>query len=130
MKLIGSGVDIVDIRRIQKIYTKYTQSFAKKILHEVELVEFNRQRNKPQYLSNRFAVKEAIAKAFGTGMRGEMLWKNIYITHDKLGKPIANFENNLANQIGANELEVSISISHEKNYTIAHAIAFNKKIDK
>ncbi len=127
MRLIGSGVDIVDSRRIQKIYTKYTQSFANKILHDVELAEFHGQRNKPQYLSNRFAVKEAIAKAFGTGMRGEMLWKNIYITHDKLGKPIANFEKKLADQIRANELEVSISISQEKNYTIAHAIAFNKR---
>lgn len=127
MELIGSGIDIVDTRRIQKIYTKYSQTFAKRILHKVELTEFHQQRNKSQYLSNRFAVKEAIAKAFGTGMRGEMSWKNIYITHNTLGKPIANFEKDLADQIGANNLEVTISISHEKNYTIAHAIAFSKK---
>jgi len=98
----------------------------KKILHQVELTEFQQQKNKSQYLSNRFAIKEAISKAFGTGMRGKMLWKNIYITHNSLGKPIANFENTLANQIGGDELEISISISHEKHYTIAHAIAFSK----
>lgn len=126
MELIGSGIDIVDTKRIQKIYTKYSRSFANRILHEVELDEFHGQRNKSQYLSNRFAVKEAIAKAFGTGMRGDMSWRNIYITHDVLGKPIANFEKNLADRIGASKLELSISISHEKNYTIACAIAFKK----
>ena len=127
MHFIGSGVDIVDTRRIQRIYTKYSDSFAQKILHNAELDEFYRQRDKPQYLANRFAAKEAIAKAFGTGMRGEMSWRNIYITHDELGKPIANFSEKLANQISANELHVSISISHEKVYTIAHAIAFNNR---
>lgn len=127
MELIGSGVDIVDTRRIQKIYTKYSLSFAHKILHDTELAEFHGQRNKSQYLSNRFAAKEAIAKAFGTGMRGEMSWKNIYITHNKLGKPIANFEKILADHMQTNKLNISISISHEKNYTIAYAIAFSKK---
>ena len=46
MELIGSGVDIVDTRRIQKIYTKYSLSFAHKILHDTELAEFHGQRNK------------------------------------------------------------------------------------
>ncbi len=127
MELIGTGVDIVDTRRIQKAYAKYSQSFVKKILHKAELVEFHQQQDKLQYLSNRFAVKEAIAKAFGTGIRGAMSWKNIYITHNELGKPIPNFEKALADHIGISELEVSISISHEKNYTVAYAIALSKR---
>ncbi len=126
MGLIGSGIDILDTRRVRRVYIKYPQSFANKVLNRVELMEFHRQRNKLQYLSHRFAVKEAIAKAFGTGMRGQMLWKNIYITHDELGKPVANFEKVLADQIGTNGIEISISVSHEKNYTIAQAIVFSK----
>lgn len=126
MGLIGSGIDILDTRRVRRIYIKYPQSFANKILHRVELMEFHQQRNKLQYLSHRFAVKEAVAKAFGTGMRRQMLWKNIYITHDELGKPVANFEKALADQIGTNSVEISVSVSHEKNYTIAQAIAFSK----
>lgn len=126
MGLIGSGIDIVDTRRVQRIYVKYPQSFVNRILHRVELAEFHQQQNKPQYLSHRFAVKEAIAKSFGTGMRGKMSWRNIYITHDKAGRPIANFEKVLADQIGLDNVEVSVSVSHEKNYTVAQAVAFSR----
>ena len=126
MGIIGSGIDIVDIRRVQRAYTKYPRSFANKILHKIELAEFNRQRNKPQYLSSRFAAKEAISKSFGTGIRGKISWKNIYITHDKFGKPIANFEKAVAAEIDVDNVEVSVSVSHEKNYTVAQAIAFSK----
>ena len=128
MQLIGTGVDIVDSRRIRRIYTQYSQSFAQRILHTTELAEFPGKHDKTQYLASRFSVKEAVAKAFGLGMRGQMSWKNIYVTHDFFGKPVANFEKSLQDQIGIDELEVSISISHEKHYTIAYAIAFDKSL--
>ena len=126
MSVIGSGIDIVDIRRVQRIYTKHPRSFANRILHKVELAEFDQQRNKLQYLSSRFAVKEAISKSLGVGMRGKVSWKNIYITHDKFGKPVTNFEKAIAGEIDIDNVEVSVSISHEKNYTVAQAIAFSK----
>ena len=118
----------MDSRRIQRIYTRYSQNFAKRILHRIELAEFPGKRDKVQYLASRFSVKEAVAKAFGLGMRGEMSWRNIYITHDPLGKPVANLEPSLLEQIGVDGLEVSVSISHEKYYTIAYAIAFGKSV--
>lgn len=126
MSVIGSGIDIVDIRRVQKIYTKYPRSFANRILHKVELVEFDQRRDKLQYLSSRFAVKEAISKSLGVGMRGKVSWKNIYITHDKFGRPVTNFEKAIAGEIDVDNVEVFVSISHEKNYTVAQAIAFSK----
>ena len=128
MNLIGTGVDIVDNRRIHRIYTRYSQAFAKRILHAAELAEFPEKRDKTRYLASRFSVKEAIAKAFGLGMRGEMSWRNIRISHDPVGKPVAAFERSLLDQIGVDELEVSVSISHEKYYTIAYAIAFGKNV--
>ena len=126
MELIGTGVDIVDNRRIQRIYDRYPEAFAKRILHASELEKFPSNQNKSLYLASRFSVKEAISKAFGLGMRGQMSWRNICITHDALGKPGADFEKSLRDFIGMDALQVSVSISHEQHYTIAHAIAFGK----
>ena len=128
MQLIGAGVDIVDNRRIRRIYTRYSQAFSSKILHAAELAEFSEKRDKIRYLASRFSVKEAIAKAFGTGIRGQMSWGNICIMSDSLGRPAASFESPLLVQIGMDELEVAVSISHEKYYTIAYAIAFGKRV--
>jgi len=128
MELIGSGVDIVDNRRIQRIYGRYPEAFARRILHARELEEFSAEVNKPQYLASRFSVKEAISKAFGLGIRSPMSWRNICITHDALGKPEAHFEEVLRSHLGMEALQVSVSISHEQDYTVAHAIAFGTRL--
>lgn len=125
MELIGSGVDIVDNRRIRRIHGRYPEAFARRILHARELEEFADETNKPQYLASRFSVKEAIAKAFGLGIRAPMTWRNICISHDALGKPEAHFEEVLRDHLGVDALQVSVSISHEQHYTVAHAIAFD-----
>ena len=126
MELIGTGVDIVDNRRIRRIHGRYPEAFAKRILHANELEEFSADPDKVLYLASRFSVKEAISKAFGLGMRGKMSWKNICITHDSLGKPVPDFEESLRSYLGVDALQVSVSISHEQHYTIAYAIAFGK----
>lgn len=128
MQLIGAGVDIVDNRRIHRIYSRYSRAFSSRILHVDELAEFSEKRDKTRYLASRFSVKEAIAKAFGTGLRGQISWGNICVTSDSLGRPVARFETPLLAQVGMDELEVAVSISHEKHYTIAYAIAFGKHV--
>ena len=91
MDIFGIGIDIVDLERVNKIYLKYGDKFAEKILNEKELVKFNQSRNKTSFLGKRFAAKEAIGKALGTGILNGNLLKNIFIDNDKYGKPIAKF---------------------------------------
>ena len=62
MKIIGTGIDIVEIARIAKSYEKFEANFAAKILHDEELSEFEGSKNKAAFLAKRFAVKEAFAK--------------------------------------------------------------------
>ena len=65
MDIFGIGIDIVDLRkRVNKIYLKYGDKFAEKILNEKELVKFNQSRNKTSFLGKRFAVKGS-RKSFG-----------------------------------------------------------------
>ena len=128
MKLIGTGIDIVEIARIKKTYSRYENGFAEKILHDHELKELKSAKDQLAFLAKRFAVKEAFVKALGTGIRGEVKWRNMYVSHDDNGKPILEFTPEFATEIHANRLDVHISISDEKHYAIAQAIILEKEI--
>lgn len=126
MKIIGTGVDIVEIARIAKTYERYEEDFASKILHEDELQELEAAKNKIAFLSKRFAVKEAFVKALGTGIRDHVNWCKMYVQHDEKGKPMMAFTAEFAKQIKAEKLDVHISISDEKNYVVAQALITEK----
>ena len=125
MNIFGIGTDIVDLERINKIYSKYGDKFAKKILNENELVNFNRSKNKSSFLGKRFAAKEAIGKALGIGILNGNLLKNIFIDHDKFGKPIVKLNNKKEFKFYLNKT-IYISIADEKKFAIANALILSK----
>ena len=127
MKFIGTGIDIVEIARIEKTYNRYEQNFASKILHDQELEELENSTDHIAFIAKRFAVKEAFVKALGTGIRGEVNWRSMYVLHDKKGKPTLAFTPEFAKEIHAHTLDVHISISDEKNYAVAQAIIVEKE---
>lgn len=122
MKIIGTGIDIVEISRIEKSYERYKDNFASKILYDNELNEFKSASNKTAFLAKRFAVKEAFVKALGTGIRDNVNWRKMYVKHDDKGKPSLAFTKEFAQEIEADTLEVHISISDEKEYVVAQAL--------
>jgi holo-[acyl-carrier protein] synthase len=89
---------------------------ANKICTEFELVEFKSSKLKYQYLAKIWAGKEAISKAFGTGFRGDVTWKQIQIQSTSLGRPSVWFKERLAGPV------CHLSFSHEKDYLIASSI--------
>lgn len=128
MKIVGTGIDIVEIARIAKSYEKFEANFALKILHNEELSEFEDSKNKAAFLAKRFAVKEAFAKAMGTGIRDNVHWHAMYVQHDEKGKPSLMFTAEFAQEIQAEKLDVHISISDEKKYVVAQALIFEQSI--
>lgn len=122
MKIVGTGIDIVEISRIAKSYERYKDNFSSKILHDEELNEINAVSNKISFLAKRFAVKEAFVKALGTGIRDNVHWRQMYVQHDAKGKPLLYFTEEFANDIQAEKLDIHISISDEKNYVVAQAL--------
>ncbi len=127
MKVLGTGIDIVETERIQHTFNRYEKKFAEKILHEVELNELEQTSDPIKFLAKRFAVKEAFVKALGTGISNQVNWHCMYIVHDGLGRPSVAFTESFAREIHADNLDIHVSISDEKNYAIAHAIIFQKE---
>ncbi|MCP4408720.1 MAG: holo-ACP synthase [Gammaproteobacteria bacterium] len=122
MRIIGTGVDIVSIKRIAKIHTRYPETFNRRILSEPEHREFISKRDQAAFLAKHFAAKEAVAKALGTGMGRGLCFTDIVIDHDPLGRPLVRFASDQVMDYDAKDLEVHISISDEQEYAVASVI--------
>ena len=83
----GIGIDLVTISRIQKVYERFGERFEKRILHPIEQVQLAKHSKPIHFLAKRWAVKEATLKALGTGERSGILFKDVYVQHDAMGKP-------------------------------------------
>lgn len=113
------GVDIIEISRIQEAIERWGERFLRRTYTELEL---RRCRKKPGLLAARFAGKEAVMKALGTGARG-ISWKEIEIVAERSGKPLVHLYGKArarADSLGLNEL--AISLSDSKEYAIAFVV--------
>lgn len=126
MTPVGSGIDIVDIQRIDKIYTRHGQHFAKKLLHENELIELQTTNNPAAFIAKRFAVKEATAKALGVGIGHMIAFTDIYVDHDALGKPLLMFTKDCTQKLNLQDKQSLLTISDEKSYAVAHVLLFTQ----
>lgn len=94
--IIGLGSDIVEIKEIKNIYAQYGEKFLSKNFTEAEIAQLNKrykpdnEQSRISYLAKRFAAKEAMAKALGTGIGAGAAFKDIETLNDKDGKPCIN----------------------------------------
>lgn len=110
--IYGIGTDIVPYARIVAIHKSYGERFAQKILSHQELSEYHSNRDPARLLMKRFAAKEALAKAMGSGLRHPVALQKISVIHDELGKPVFKFDDELAvyiKHLGATHHHLSIS---------------------
>ena len=114
----GIGTDIADIRR----FTPAKLQLAERICTESELSEYQQSEHKHNYLAKKWASKEAISKALGTGITGITTWKNMEIQHDNLGKPVVVFYNELKTLTDNQKLRCHISISDNGDYVVAYTV--------
>ena len=124
MKTIGIGVDIVSNKRIKASIKN--KNFLIRIYGKSEIINLKKVHNKTNYLSKRFAAKEALAKAIGTGFRDGLNFKDIEILNNKLGKPYYVLGSKLKALIikkkKIKNFNLFLSISDEKDYSVAFAI--------
>lgn len=127
--IFGVGIDIVEIRRIKKAIES-NEKFLEKIFTVAELDYLKSRNLRPEYVAGRFAAKEAVAKALGTGFRG-FDFKDIEIDRTTLGKPIVSLKGKaklIAKKEG--QYNIHLSISHGEESAIAYAILEVEKDNK
>ena len=131
MQILGTGIDIVDNSRIEECLKN--DQFIKRIYSTTEIISSKKIENKTSYFAKRFAAKEAFAKSIGIGFRDNLNFKDISVTNNDLGKPsfiISNkIEEIIKKQFKTSSFNFFLSISDEKNYSIAFVI-LQKKNDK
>ena len=87
MKIFGIGTDIVNIKRMNKTLKSKNNNFKKRIFSKNEIIYCDKKKHSSSFYAKRFAAKEALSKALGTGIRKGINFKDIEISNDNFGKP-------------------------------------------
>ncbi len=124
--MIRVGTDIVQISRIEAVLDRQGQRFVERILTPVEQCEFAASSQAHRLLAKRFAAKEAIAKALGTGIGRGVSWQDIQIEHDDNGGPLAVLSGG-AHQVAESHdcSAIALSLADEIDYVVAFAVISN-----
>ncbi|RUA16461.1 MAG: holo-[acyl-carrier-protein] synthase [Clostridia bacterium] len=118
--MLRTGVDIIEIARIERLLARYGDAFLRRVYTQAEIQRYGQR---PQSLAARWAAKEAVAKALGTGI-GPVSWTEIEVLEDALRAPVLHLNGEaaaLAARLGLSEW--AISLSHTGDLAIAFVVA-------
>jgi len=120
----GIGTDLVALARMDGLLARHGERLARRLLTAQELVEYAASETPARFLAKRFAAKEALAKALGTGLRAPVTLGNIGVGHDGLGRPAYLPSPALADWLRARGItRLHLSIADEHDHALAFAIA-------
>ncbi|MDR2001072.1 MAG: holo-ACP synthase [Zoogloeaceae bacterium] len=120
--IFGIGTDIVAIARMAQLWERHGERALERILAPEEYDECRAAAEPARFLAKRFAAKEALAKALGTGIRAPVTFNAISIAHNELGKPYFKFAPELTNYLRVRSLTSHLSISDEHDCALAFAV--------
>jgi len=126
MSIFGIGIDVVEVSRIRSSMDKFGDAFAKRIFTRAEREYCESQKRPEVHYAGRFAAKEAVAKALGTGIGKDLAWLDMEIVRRESGEPAlvlsgAGREFARTHSIG----EIKISLTHARHYAAANAVALH-----
>lgn len=122
--MFGIGIDVVEVERIASSMDEFGDRFASRIFTDSERAYCAAQRRPEIHYAARFAAKEAIAKAFGTGIGKELGWLDMEIIRKESGEPALVLTGAGKAFAEANRIsEVKISLTHAHHYAAANAVA-------
>ena len=90
--VLGLGCDLCEVERVRGVWTRQGERFLEFTFTEAERAYCLKMRDPAPFLAARFAAKEAVAKAFGTGIGAELGWKSIEVAHDERGAPVVKLD--------------------------------------
>ena len=124
--IIGLGLDIAEIDRIQAAIARHGEPILERLYTRREVAYCERHKNKFERYAARFAAKEAAMKALGTGWRQGVRWRDIEVANAPGGKPaleLAGVARELADRLGVKT--ISLSITHSGNLALAQVVFEN-----
>ena len=116
--IIGNGVDIIEVKRIRDAISRHGDNFLARIFSEKELINLREHNSFYQHVAGRFAVKEAVFKAFGDLRLG---FRDVEVFNDETGRPVCSLL-----KYNPKKYNIHVSISHIKNYAVASALITEK----
>ncbi len=121
--VLGIGVDIIEVARIQASHERFGERFLNRILHPNEISYCLSYKLPAPFLAARFAAKEAISKAFGTGIGAQLGWRDMEIGRKPSGEPFVILHDGGEKLLAARGgQKLLISLSHTQNYATAVAL--------
>jgi holo-[acyl-carrier protein] synthase len=121
--ILGTGIDIIEVARIRSSLEKFGERFGQRVLLPDEIAYCLSHKDSAPFVAARFAAKEAISKAFGTGIGAQLGWQDMEICKKESGEPFVVLHGKgreLFETRGAKWLLVSLS--HTENYAVATAV--------
>ena len=122
--IVGHGIDLIDIRRVEKTINKFGDRFINRIFTKGEIIRSDNRNKRIESYAKRFAAKEACSKALGTGFRSGVYWRDIEVVNEKSGKPILKLTGGAykrLKKIIPNDNNYNISLSITDDYPWAQA---------
>lgn len=124
MQILGIGTDIIECLRIAKMIERHGERFVSRVFTPLEIEYCATRRAATQHYAGRWAAKEAIMKALGTGWVRGVNWTDIEIRNEPGGKPSTAFRGALRDLVAALGVsDVLLSISHCRTHAVAYAMA-------
>lgn len=121
--ILGVGVDLVEVARIERALARFGDRFAHKILWGDEITAFSEKSRSANWLAKRFAAKEAVAKALGTGMGGGVHFHHIVISSKRSGAPLVTLLAAAeARSLKLGVVNIHLSIADEKNFAVGFVV--------
>ena len=121
--IVGIGVDIVEVGRVKELLARYRDRFVRRVFTEAEARYASRSVREAERLAGRFAAKEAVLKAFGTGKSHGILWRDVETVRGAMGKPEVKLYGKALNymeKLGGKRIHVSIT--HDGGKAVAFVI--------
>ena len=125
MGVAAIGVDIIETERIKQAIARWGELFLFRIFTPAEVAYCRAKKQSHYSFAARFAVKEAVIKAIGTGLTSNLRWTSIEIVNDRLGKAELRLGERVKDVIG--NKKILISMSHTHQYAIGEAILLDEE---
>lgn len=121
--IVGTGIDIVNIERIENLMARWGNLFLNRVFTEREILWCQKRTRPQECFAIRFAAKEAFLKAIGWGLRNGIQWIDIEVENDSMGKPLLSVHRKAKEVLEAHQIHKALlTLSHERPFAVAHVL--------